>query len=239
MACTSRFLIQPLSGLFTCAGPWLSHLCLQLILLDSKAQLPRVHTRDRHTSRNPRRLGPTSPHDPHLSKAIAELVRPLLPWLRLVTHSLFRRTPSVRLRLGGPRHAEFARPVPGWTFSGVGTPDVPSEPPRLGDRGVHARTTVCAPLCLGASEPRPHTLSLVTRGGSCPHYPRTLFLTQVDVRTGSLRIPPSPPPPTEIRPALPCALFSAHEDIGSGITSPVGARRNRCSFTKAVSVMAR
>ena len=108
---------NPLSAYITFAPGPVYHLSrLRLIILDSEAQLPRVHARDRYIPRNPQRLGPTSPHDPHVSNAIAELVRPLLPWLQLVAHSLFRRTPSARLRLGGPRHAGLTRPVPRWTF---------------------------------------------------------------------------------------------------------------------------
>ena len=70
---------NPFATYLRAPGPVYHLSRLRLILLDSEAQLPRVHARGRYTLQNPRRLSPTSPNDPHLSKAIAELVHTLLP----------------------------------------------------------------------------------------------------------------------------------------------------------------
>ena len=70
---------NPFATYLRAPGPVYHLSRLRLILLDSEAQLPRVPARGRYTPQNPRRLGPTSPNDPHLAKAIAELVRTRLP----------------------------------------------------------------------------------------------------------------------------------------------------------------
>ena len=129
---------------------------LRLILVVPARNCHVFTSRDRYTHWNPRRLGPTSTYDPHVSYAIAELVRTLLPLVQLVASSLFRRTPYVRLRLGGLRHAGLARPVPRWTFSGVETPDVPSKPSerifpqQLVEAAAHI---ICAPFLARSRRP--------------------------------------------------------------------------------------
>ena len=165
---------NPFATYLRAPGPVYHLSRLRLILLDSEAQLPRVHrTRPIHPPESSKTRSDKSERSPPLQGHCGIGSYPT-PLNQLVAISCFGE-PHLSTRDWGARDTPDS---PALSLCGLFPvfvrPDVPTEPPRLGDR-EGPRVTGLPRFACRLEMARPHPLSLVTRGGSCPHYPRPLF----------------------------------------------------------------
>ena len=124
---------NPFATYLRAPGPVYHLSRLRLILLDSEAQLPRVHARGRCTPRNPRKTrSDKSARFPRLQRHCGIGASPTA---MASTGNAFpvSANPICPPEIGGAETRRTRPPCPWVDFSGVGTPDVSSEPPRLGD----------------------------------------------------------------------------------------------------------